>query len=130
MSAGWRRYLRPVRTNLHADVDNELRFHLEMLSSELVAAGMHPSAARAEAERRFGDLTPVRDACLTIDRRRERRVAWKDRLGALAQDVRYALRSIRLAPGFSAVVAITLALGIGATTTIYSVIDGVLLRPL
>ena len=130
MSAGWRRYFRPVRANLHADVDNELRFHLEMLSSELIAAGMHPSAARAEAERRFGDLTPVRDACLTIDRRRERRVALKDRLGALAQDVRYALRSIRLAPGFSAIVAITLALGIGATTTIYSVVDGVLLRPL
>ncbi|MDB4909376.1 MAG: hypothetical protein JWO39_199 [Gemmatimonadetes bacterium] len=130
MSGGWRRYLRPIRANLHADVDNELRFHLEMLSSELIAGGMHPSAARAEAARRFGDVAPVRDACLTIDRRRERRVAWKDRLGALVQDVHYALRSIRLAPGFSAIVAITLALGIGATTTMYSVIDGVLLRPL
>src|SRR6185503_3043778 len=122
MSARWRRYFRPLRTNLRGDGDDEFSFHIEMLAQELVRAGWQPSAARAEAERRFGAVAPVRDACVTIDERRHRHAALADRMRALIQDVRYALRTIRLTPAFSFVVAITLALGIGATTTMYSVI--------
>ena len=73
MSARWRRYFRPLRTNLRGDVDDEFSFHIEMLAQELVRAGWQPSAARAEAERRFGAVAPVRDACVTIDERRHRR---------------------------------------------------------
>jgi len=128
--ARWRRYVRPARTSLRADVDAEFAFHLEMLVNELIDAGWPPSAARAEAKRRFGPIPVVRDVCLTIDKRRRRRVALADRMHTIIQDLRYAVRGIRRAPGFSLVVALTVALGIGATTTMYSVVDGVLLRPL
>ncbi|MFI5311210.1 MAG: ADOP family duplicated permease [Gemmatimonadales bacterium] len=126
----WRRYVLPTRTPLAADVDEELRSHIEMLVQDLVAGGVEPAAARAEAERRFGAVAPVRDACLTIDRRRNRRASLGGLMIAAAQDLRYVVRALRSAPGFSLVVTLTLALGIGVTTALVSVVDNVLLRPL
>ena len=128
--SGWRRYVRPMRTDIRADVDDELRFHVEMLIQELLAAGWNMPAARAEAERRFGAIGAVRDACLTIDQRRHRHAAFGDLMIAVVQDLRYVLKTLRAAPGFALIVTVTLAMGIGATTAIFTVVDSVLARPL
>src|SRR6185437_10806866 len=78
-----------------------------------------------------GDLdSEIRDACLTIDRRRERRLALTEYFGMIVQDVRHVVRAMRTAPGFALLVTLTLALGVGATTAMYSVLDAVALRPL
>ena len=126
----WRRLLRLPLADTRADVDDELRFHIETSVRELVAGGLEPAAARAEAERRFGALEAVRAQCLTIDERRRRRAQRADTMSGLLHDVRYALRAVRKTPAFSFVVALTLGLGIGATTAMYGVVDGVLVRPL
>ena len=126
----WRRVLRPIAGNAGRELDDELGFHLEALIQDLIAGGMPRDAARAEAERRFGMVSEIRDECLVIDRRRDRRLAFKERLSMIAQDVRHVARAMRNAPGFAVVVTLTLALGVGATTAMYSVLDTVALRPL
>jgi predicted permease len=118
------------RKDVEYDVDDELAFHIEMRAQIYEAAGMDASTARDRALRRFGDLAEVRDRCLAITRRRERRMRRLELLTALRADARYALRRLRAAPGFAAAVLLMLCLGVGATTTVFSIVDGVLLRPL
>src|SRR6185312_8593417 len=116
--------------NARRELDDELGFHLDTLVQDLIASGVSPEVARAEAERRFGTVSDIRDACLTIDRRRARRLAFKEYVHMISQDIRHVARAMRNAPGFAAVVTLTLALGVGATTAMYSVLDAVVLHPL
>src|ERR1043166_8443974 len=105
-----------------ADVDDEIRSHLEERIRQLVDAGMPLDDARREAERRFGDIHATRRAMRGSARRHTNRLRRRDRLSGLAQDARYTLRQLRRTPSLTAVIVLTLGLGIGATATMFGVV--------
>jgi len=116
----WQRLWR--RRQMEEHLEKELRFHLDQHVSELIAQGHNPEEARRQATLALGGPEQVKEYC-----RDSRGTRW---LEDFSQDIRFALRMLRKNPGSAAVALLTLALGTGATTVMFTVVDGVLLKPL
>ncbi len=127
-----RRVFRIVRGagDLAREMDDEIAFHLEMRAQKLEAAGLSRDDARTEALRQFGDRDAVHTSCVTLDEERERAMNRVSMIDDLFHDLKYAVHALAKHRAFTAVATITLALGIGASTAMFSVLDHLVLRPL
>lgn len=110
------------RNNLGADMDDEMRFHIDQCRQDLIRQGMPPEEARWQARRAFGNLSQTQE--------QGRKAKGLPVFDELIRNVAYAVRQLRRAPGFAAAVIMTLALCIGVNTAVFSVIDAVMLRRL
>ena len=118
------------RVPLQEEVGEELAFHIEMRTRELVERGMDPTIAREIVLSRIGDLGQLTRTCEDLGRKRDREMRMTQWLDDLTDDVTVALRQLKAAPAFTCVAVLTLALGIGANSAMFAVADATLLRPL
>jgi predicted permease len=128
----WREIRRRLfpRGMIEPDIHDEIRFHIEGRVRELVQRGRDEAEARREVLERFGDVTGVAERCRRYDADRVDGQTRRWTMEGWLRDVRLTLRGMARNPGFTAVVVVTLAVGIGATTSVFSVVEGFLLRPL
>ena len=123
----WRQLTRGLRVLAHREtadreVADEVQHYVDLTTAAYVARGLAPDAARRAAQMEIGNMTVVRE--------RVRAYGWENLLGAVIADLRFAIRRLRTNPGFTVVSVLTLALGIGATTTIFSAVNPILLASL
>jgi putative ABC transport system permease protein len=118
------------RIPLDREFDEEIELHVDMRTRELIDQGVEPAAARAIAIRKMGDLEAFKRTCVDLGRKRDREMSMVLWLEELREDIRFAVRQLMAAPAFTLVAVSTLALGIGANSAIFALVDATLLRPL
>src|ERR1035437_114277 len=119
----WNDLLRIFARRPEDDVDAELRFHFDERIAELTTLGMAPDVARARAHEEFGDVNAVRSRLHDIDHRIARRRRRADWWETAARELRFAVRGLRRSPGFSGVATLSLAVGIGLSTSTFAIVD-------
>src|SRR6187549_2816757 len=115
---------------LDQEVDDEIAFHIEMRTRDLVDKGLDPRIAREVVLARIGDASRLKRTCVGLGRKRDREMRLTRWIEELRDDVRFAVRQLRMSPGFTLVATLTLALGIGANSAIFALADAALVRPL
>ena len=118
------------RVPIEQEIDEELSLHIDMRTRELVERGMDPTTARDLAISRLGDIADLKRTMTTLGRKRDREMRLTIWLEELRDDLKFAFRQLKNSPAFTLVATLTLALGIGANSAIFALVDATLLRPL